>query len=329
MPMLTRHLAVALALLSACAVTAAAGPPPPTDLDALMARVLERRDLAWKRFHDYVLDERERVVVTGPGHAPLFGIDREFTWFVQDGFYVRSPVRADGVTLGEAERRRREAEWLTAERQREERARERAAKKAAGSAPTVAPAGGREEGPPPPAPPAEEVNTLLRATTEPRFVSEAYFLKFRFEPGNYFLAGRDTLEGRPVLRVEYYPRDLYDEAGAHDTDQDDARLQRQLNKVALVTLWVDPEALQIVKYVFDNVDFGFLPGRWLVRVDGARASMTMGQPVEGEWLPVRIEARVGVSLASGPYAIEYDRRFSDYRRAETSARIRAYSPVDR
>lgn len=300
--------------------------PPPSDLDRLMARVLEQREQVWKRFHDYVLDERERVVVTGPGHVPLYGQDREYTWFVQDGYYVRSPVEADGVRLDEAERRRREAEWLARERRREERARKTAADTAATPDKVDAPPPAPSLSPDAAAGTAEEVTGLFKATAEPRFLSEAYFLKFKFEPGNYFLAGRETLEGRSVLRIEYYPTRLFTDD--KDADEDDARMSRQLNKVALVTLWVDPEALQIVKYVFENVDFGFLPGRWLVRVDEARASMTMGQPVDGVWLPVRIEAQVGMSLASGPFSLEYDRRFLDYRRAETSARVRAYAPVE-
>ena len=48
-------------------------------------------------------------------------------------------------------------------------------------------------------------------------------------------------------------------------------------KVALVTLWVDPAAEQIVKYTFDNTEFDFLPGRWLVRVGDVTASMTMSR----------------------------------------------------
>ena len=32
---------------------------PPNELDAFMARVLERREESWRRLHDYVLDEEE------------------------------------------------------------------------------------------------------------------------------------------------------------------------------------------------------------------------------------------------------------------------------
>ena len=34
-----------------------------------------------------------------------------------------------------------------------------------------------------------------------------------------------------------------------------------MNKVALITLWVEPSTHQIVKYTFDNVDFEFPAGR--------------------------------------------------------------------
>ena len=59
------------------------------------------------------------------------------------------------------------------------------------------------------------------------------------------------------------------------------RIERQMNKTALVTLWVDPAEHQIVKYTFDNVWMDFLPGGWLVKVDDIKASMTMGQPFPG------------------------------------------------
>ncbi len=327
-PVRLPRLLVAAGLLVLLVPRPAPADPPPSDLDRLMARVLEQREQVWKRFHDYVLREHERVVMTGPGHVPLYGQDREYAWFVQDGYYVRSPIKADGVRLDEAERRRREAEWLEHERRREERARSKAADAAATPAEQVeAPPRAPAASPDVPDGTSDEVATLFKATVEPRFLSEAYFLKFRFEPGNYFLAGRESLEGRSVLRIEYYPTRLF--AGDKGASENEARMARQMNKVALVTLWVDPEALQIVKYVFENVDFGFVPGRWLVRVDKVWASMTMGQPVNGVWLPVRIEAQVGMSLASGPFSFEYDRRFHDYRRAETSARVRAYRPMER
>ncbi len=44
---------------------------------------------------------------------------------------------------------------------------------------------------------------------EPRFISEAYFMRFKFEPGNYYLVGRERFEGHDVLRIEYYPTRLF------------------------------------------------------------------------------------------------------------------------
>ncbi len=85
----------------------------------------------------------------------------------------------------------------------------------------------------------------------------------------------------------------------------EAEIERKMNKASLVTLWVDPAEFQIVKYTFDNMDFGFLPGRWLVRVDDASASMTMARVFEGVWLPSRISMGAGLSLASGGYRFQY------------------------
>ena len=94
----------------------------------------------------------------------------------------------------------------------------------------------------------------------------------------------------------------------------------------MITLWVDPVEHQIVKYTFDNVGLDFLPGRWIVRFDDLRASMTMGRYFDSVWLPREIRFEGGFTLASGSYALEYARTFSGYRQAETSAIIRGYAP---
>src|SRR5881296_3596551 len=62
-----------------------------TDLDAFMKQVLARRDDNWKKLQQYVLDERETVQVQGPGRVPLWGERRDYTWYIRDGFFVRSP----------------------------------------------------------------------------------------------------------------------------------------------------------------------------------------------------------------------------------------------
>ena len=160
-------------------------------------------------------------------------------------------------------------------------------------------------------------------------MSEAYFMDFKFEPGNYYLAGREKLEGQDVLRIEYYPTRLFggdddekrrredDEEGEGDEGEErsasaelEQDIERKMNKTALVTLWVDPSEHQIVKYTFDNVWLDFLPAAWLVRVDDMRASMTMCQPFAGVWLPRGSHIRAGVTLANGSFEAAYERRFS-------------------
>ena len=72
-----------------------------TDLDAFMAGVLERRDENWKKLQQYLLDERERVELKGPSSQILWGEDRTYMWYIRDGFFVRSPLVANGVSVPE------------------------------------------------------------------------------------------------------------------------------------------------------------------------------------------------------------------------------------
>ncbi len=101
----------------------AAAHPPSNDLDAFMARVLQRRDENWRKLHDYILSETESFGIEGPGKLPLNGFKREYIWYVRDGFLIRSPVRYDGVATPEPERRKYEEDWLEREKERDERAR--------------------------------------------------------------------------------------------------------------------------------------------------------------------------------------------------------------
>ena len=299
-----------------------------TDLDALMARALKHRADAWKTMEQYILNEREQIELRGPLGVPLFGERREFAWFVRDGYFVRSPLEFNGVTIGEDKRRDYEARWLKREQAREKRQAEKRAKDSPASA---APAE---------APPAD-VDAFVKQTSEPRFISAAYFLNFKFEPGNYYLAGRETYEGRPVVRVEYFPRRLFEEseeetrekkaaaekrnaerAAKGQRPEKDVTFDLQLNKVARITLWVDEERAMILKYVFENVDFDFLPAQWLVRIEDVRAEMEMAQPFPGIWLPKDMGMRFAVTLANGTYEMRYGLSFYDYRMGEVKSRIR-------
>ncbi len=290
------------------------------DLDAFMAQVLEKRDENWKKLQQYILAERERVQVRGLGTVPLFGFVREYQWYIRDGFFVRSPLKSDGATVPEDERRRYEEDFLKRAREREQR------KDAAEAARTQPDA--------PPAPQENTVESLIAQTRQPQFVDTAYFLNFKFEQGKYALVGREKFGDRDVLRIEYYPAKLF-----NDDESDPERKKRAeerkkssrefekavdhlMNKNSMVTIWVEPAAKQIVKYVFDNVRMDFLPAAWLVRVDELQATMTMSEPFKTIWLPRDVEMKFAVMLAAGPMDVTYRVEYFDYKEAQTSGRIK-------
>ena len=294
-------------------------PKPSSELDAFMERVLARREVNRKVLNDYILDEKEEFEILGPGRYRLHRTSRDYTWFVRDGIHVRSPVRFDGVGIPEEARVKYEENWLRREKER----RERKAK------------GEKDKNEVAITESGVSVSTNV-VPTEPRFVSEAYFMDFKFEPGNYYLAGREQFEGQDVVKIEYYPTRLFGDKDDEKTPKEikketreqqrerelDQDIERKMNKTALVTLWVDPKNHQIVKYTFDNVWLDFLPAAWLVRVDAMRASMTMFQPFDGVWLPRGIDISAGVTLANGSFEAAYERAFSQYRQADVKSKIR-------
>ena len=186
----------------------------------------------------------------------------------------------------------------------------------------------------------------MPSVNEPRFVSESYFMDFRFEPGNYYLAGRETIDGHQVMKIDYLPTKLFDDQPSEldkenkdtketretkekpksDAQQErerkqhererklDDQIEYKMDKTSQITLWVDPATHQIVKYTFDNVWMDFLPGGWLVKVDDIKAQMEMGQPF----------ARVTPSPETNTSSLEfqYRREFSNYRKADVTSKIR-------
>src|SRR2546421_4290687 len=96
-----------------------------TDLDAFMQEVLARRDDNWKKLQQYILDEREQIELRGPSRQPMWGEDREYTWYIRDGYFVRSPVKFNGVTIGEDDRHKYETEFLERQKRREKRQQQR------------------------------------------------------------------------------------------------------------------------------------------------------------------------------------------------------------
>ena len=116
-----RRLILALGLVLTALLPSNASLRAETDLDAFMRQVLVRRDDNWKKLQQYILDEREQVELRGPNLQPMWGERREYTWYIRDGFFVRSPVKFNGVEIGDAERRKYEAEFLRRSRERDRR----------------------------------------------------------------------------------------------------------------------------------------------------------------------------------------------------------------
>jgi hypothetical protein len=283
-----------------------------------MQRVMTRRDDNWKKLQQYILDEREVIELRGPDRAVMWGDRREFTWYMRDGRFVRSPLRANGVEIGDGDRRKSEADFIRREEQREKRR-------------------------------AENPTEFDGDPAAPQFVTSAYFLRFKFESGRYALVGRETLENRQVLRIEYYPTQLFKETQsrtdrperseerrrAAQTEPLQREVQRVLNKASLVTLWIDPESHQILKFTFDNVGSGLsalsitvntLPLGWLAQVEELRASMTMGEAFPEVWLPRALDMRFAVGMAVGQFDVQYALEYYDYRRADVTSTIRVADP---
>ena len=312
-----RRLAVAACLLS---IVAGPAPAAQSDLDALMGSVLLKRDANWKKLQQYVLEERESMEVTALDGRRVYGFKREYQWFPREGFFVKSPLTADGVKIGEDDRRKAEARWLAREQFREKRRAEIAAGKQPAETDdgkvtiSIGPGGVNTS-----------VEAELRNTLEPGFVSAAYFLDFKFEQGQYALAGREQYLGRDVLKVEYYPTRMFTGGRGRPNRQLRERnkeIGRQMNKVSLVTLWIDQADRQIVKYDFKNVDADFFPGQWLMQLEDINASMEMSQPFPDVWLPKVVRIGFELAFAGGNVTGRYASEYYDYRLATVEQRIR-------
>jgi hypothetical protein len=304
------------------------------DLDAFMKQVMTRRDDNWKKMQQYTLEEDETFQLAALSGRKIYGSKREYTWFPnEDSIFVRSPVSADGVTISEADRRAAEKEWVKHEEERrknrEKRREERAAK-----------------GEPPPTTPPN-LEQIVKGGNAPDFVSSAYFMEFRFDEGSYALVGREKLLNRDVYKIEYYPHQLFRDPpekraarereggggrgrgkGAEDpkkqrkSDQEGDRIAEKMDKVSMVTLWIEPVDHQILQYEFTNIDFDFLPGRWLARLDDLRAEMRMREAFPNVWLPDTIGMRFALGTAIGDLTARYDVRYHDYKLAEVKTRLR-------
>jgi hypothetical protein len=317
-----------------------------SDLDAFMEKVLARRDDNWKKLQQYVLDEKEAFDLTGPGRFPLYGGRREYTWFIRDGIFVRSPVSADGVKLSENDRRKAEDEWLRRQKGREAAERRRAEQRAKGepvdrrsTSISIGPTGVDVSASDDRTVPISSTDDMLRQMREPQFVSSAYFLKFRFESGKYALAGREKINGIDALKIEYYPgaglfkddpdrerrrQERDKERGRENSKgrQQEEKMEQQMNKASMVTLWVEPKTYQILQYTFDDLDWDFFPGRSFVRIDNVLATMQMGQAFPGIWLPSSIQMEFGMLSAVGAADATYRVDYLNYKEAAVTYKIK-------
>ncbi len=263
------------------------------EVDLFMERVLDNR-ASWRQLGDFILRETFTLELEAPLSIPYSGFRHEYEWYVRDGIATRSPVRFDGVDIDEEERRRFEAQWL-----REEARRQRDGRPSDET--------GDDGG-------AEGTSRPYASRPEARFIEDAYyFTEDSWEHGNSYFVGRETLLGREVVRVEHY-------LTGHLDDELDERIKRGFNKTSLLTLWIDPQLHQIVKYTFDNPGLDFLRFRWLLRVDGLEASVEM-TPIGDVWLPALMTISGRVTTALGEFQLTLTRELFDYREAETESRL--------
>ena len=128
------------------------------------------------------------------------------------------------------------------------------------------------------------------------------------------------------LKIEYYPESgLFKEGRGRPNRRvrdEDRRINEKMNKVSMVTLWIDPASYQILQYTFDDIDMDFFPGRALVRIDDLKATMQMGQAFPNVWLPKGIEMRFGMMLALGAVNATYKVDYFNYKEAAVTYKIK-------
>jgi hypothetical protein len=281
-----------LVVLVAQMTSAQDKPAPNSDLDTLMAKALERRDIDWDRLHNYVFREKEELELRGFGSAPIESWRREYLWLVRDGYLVRSPVRANGVALSAEEQAKAEHEWIENQKKRKHNSLEREAFFGFKFQPGRYLLAGKKN-----------VNGRELLVVE-------YYPK---------LDDLDDDEDSKSEKGATQKKQQPPKSAKQETDED--YYERMFEKTLVVTMLVAPEENQIVQMGFDNIRLDFLPARWLVRVDDLKANMTMHKPFEDVWLPQSIHASGAVSTANGSLTIRYVREFFDYTKTDVKVRF--------
>lgn len=89
------------------------------DLDTFIEKVIENRAATWQRLYDYVFKENERFSLTGTLDLPdIMRYEGEFSWYVKDGYLVRSPVSLNGAEVPAGERQAAEEKWIKRQEKR-------------------------------------------------------------------------------------------------------------------------------------------------------------------------------------------------------------------
>ena len=166
------------------------------------------------------------------------------------------------------------------------------------------------------------IESLKKGRKSDRGVDRDKFFGFNFGKGEFVYAGTQENEGRDVAIIEFYPEGMFTEDSDDDDDELDKKIERGLEKSMTATLLVIPEEHQIVRMTLDNLDFGFLPGKWVVRIDEISGVMTMAQQYGEIWLPEEIAAVGRVSSAYGDVYVRYTRRFYGYSEAKVKVKFR-------
>jgi hypothetical protein len=258
------------------------------DVDDFMEQVLAKREINWEATYDYVFNEVEKLRIRGTEIAALQSFDQEYTWYVREGYLVRSPWSINGVEVDKETREQAELEWIADIKE-------------------------------------DENNARIQRDSFFDFEFEPGNYLFA---GREIFAGREVvrIEYYPTDAVfgdddDRERRQRRDRDRIEDDEFDEEEFEHMFAKTSLVTLLVVAEEHQIVKWTFENVGFEFLPYRWLFRMDELRASMVMNQPIEGVWLPHQIQVSASASTASFDLEVAYSREFSDYKEPAVGAGV--------
>jgi len=90
------------------------------ELDNFMAKVLRKRDIDWEKLRDYIFNSTETLEIRQGEIPALENFCREYSWYVQDGYLVRSPIRIDGVKISSRERAEAVEKWINDEKKKRE-----------------------------------------------------------------------------------------------------------------------------------------------------------------------------------------------------------------